>query len=55
VYDTLGNEVEKIVSEEKTAGTYQKTWNASGLTSGIYFYSKKARNFINTKKMLMIK
>jgi flagellar hook assembly protein FlgD len=55
VYDILGNEVETIVSEETPAGTYQKTWNASGLTSGIYFYSIKAGNFINTKKMLMIK
>lgn len=55
VYDVLGNEVATLVNEEKTAGTYEVEFNASGLTSGVYFYTLKADNFNETKKMLLIK
>jgi hypothetical protein len=40
---------------ENTAGTYEVDFNASSLTSGVYFYQLKASNFIQTKKMLLIK
>jgi photosystem II stability/assembly factor-like uncharacterized protein len=55
VYDILGNEIETLVNEEKTAGTFELTWNASNLPSGVYFYQIKAGSFIETKKMILLK
>ena len=55
VYDVLGNEVATLVNEELTAGDYEIEFNGEELTSGIYFYRLKAGNFIQTKKMLLIK
>ena len=55
VFDVLGNEIETIVNEEKQAGTYELTWYANGLPSGVYFYTLKAGEFINTRKMMLIK
>jgi hypothetical protein len=51
----LGNEVATLVNEEKPAGSYEVEFNASSLSSGIYFYRIKAGSFVETKKMLMIK
>jgi hypothetical protein len=55
VYDILGKEIEALVSEEKPAGTYELTWNAKNLPSGIYFYRIQAGSFIDTKKMILVK
>ncbi len=55
VYDILGNEIETLVSEEKPVGTYEITWYAENLPSGVYFYQLKAGEFIDTKKMLLVK
>ncbi|MBL1121836.1 MAG: T9SS C-terminal target domain-containing protein [Ignavibacteriae bacterium] len=62
VYDLLGREIVTLVNEEKPAGTYEVEFNShSGLSgirdlpSGIYFYQLKTGNYIETKKMLMIK
>jgi photosystem II stability/assembly factor-like uncharacterized protein len=55
VYNELGKEVNTLVSAFKNAGTYEVTFNAEALTSGIYFYSLKADGFASTKKMLLIK
>lgn len=55
VYNELGKEVNTLVNSYKNAGTYEVTFNAEALTSGIYFYSLKADGFTNTKKMLLIK
>ena len=55
VYDLLGREVETLVNEEKTAGTYELTWNAAALPSGVYFYQLRAGNFVETKKMILLK
>jgi predicted GH43/DUF377 family glycosyl hydrolase len=55
VYDILGNEIALLMDEEKTVGTYELTWNAVGLSSGIYFYQLKAGEFVQTRKMLLIK
>jgi hypothetical protein len=55
VYDLLGNEVETLVDEEKSAGTYELTWNATRLPSGVYFYQLKAGSFVETKKMVLMK
>ena len=55
VYDVLGNEIAALMNEEKSIGTYELTWNASNLASGVYFYQLNAGNFNETKKMILIR
>ena len=55
VYDILGREVAILVNEKLNAGLYECIFDGTGLTSGVYFYRIKAGEFIETKKMLMIK
>ena len=65
VYDVLGNEVATLVNEEKPAGSYEVDFsaisgsasgrNASQLSSGIYLYKLTAGNFIQTRKMILVK
>jgi len=55
VFDVLGNEVATLVRKEKLPGEYIANFYGNGLTSGIYFYQLKAGNYIETKKMLVIK
>jgi len=55
VFDVLGNEIAKLVDEYKPAGRYEVEFNASALPSGVYFYQLKAGEFIQTKKMILIK
>jgi agmatine/peptidylarginine deiminase len=55
VYDVLGNEIAILVNEEKPAGTYEITWFADGLPSGIYFYRLLAGSIAQTKKMILLK
>ncbi len=55
VYDVLGNEIATLINEEKPIGEYEVEFNGEGLTSGIYFYQLKTNNFIQTKKMLLLK
>ena len=55
VFDVLGNEIETLVNEEKQAGKYEVEFNAANLPSGIYFYQLKAANFVETKKMILMK
>ena len=55
VYNASGEEVATLVNEFKTAGYYSVSFNGSGLSSGIYFYTLKSDNFISTKKMLLLK
>lgn len=55
IYDILGRKISTLMNEEKTAGSYEVKFNASKLSSGIYFYQLKSGNFIETMKMLMMK
>jgi glucose/arabinose dehydrogenase len=55
VYDVLGNELATLVNEQKPAGTYSITFDASELPSGIYFYTLKAGNYLSSKKMIYLK
>ena len=55
VIDILGNEIETLVSEPKSPGTYEITWHAANLSSGVYFYRLQAGDFVETKKMLFLK
>ncbi len=55
IYDVLGREVATLMNEKLNAGAYTVQWDASGFPSGIYFYRLNAGNFVETKKMLMVK
>ena len=55
IYDVLGNEVATLVNEYKNAGSYEVNFDASKVSSGIYFYQLQAGSFIETKKMLLLK
>jgi hypothetical protein len=55
VYDILGNEIGTLVNEERPVGTYDVTWNAENHSSGVYFYQMKAGNFIQSRKMILLK
>lgn len=55
VYDFLGKEILELVNEEKAAGSYTVTFDAYGLSSGIYFYQLKVKNLIQTRKMILMK
>ncbi len=58
IYDVLGNEVATLVNEESAtggAGSYEVEFNGTGLPSGIYFYKLQARDFVETKKMMLLK
>ncbi|MBS1517023.1 MAG: immune inhibitor A [Bacteroidetes bacterium] len=55
VYDVLGNEVAVLVNEKQDAGNFSVEFDASGYASGIYFYKLTAGNFVQTKKMSLVK
>ena len=55
VYDILGSEVSVLTNEYKTAGTYSVEFNASQFASGVYFYQIRSGNFVETKKMVLLK
>jgi len=55
VFDILGKEISSLVNEQLQPGIYEVEWNASNYTSGVYFYRLSSGNFIETKKMLLIK
>lgn len=55
VYDLLGNEIATLVNEGKAAGTYNLTWNATQLSSGVYFYRLQAGSLVQTRKMILLK
>ncbi|MBK7632779.1 MAG: T9SS type A sorting domain-containing protein [Ignavibacteriales bacterium] len=55
VFDILGTEIETVVNKEKPVGTYELNWNASNLPSGVYFYQLRAGNFVQTRKMILLK
>jgi len=55
VYDILGKEVATLVDEDKTTGTYELTWHAVNIPSGVYFYKLQAGEYTAVKKMILIK
>jgi hypothetical protein len=63
IYNILGEKVATLVSEELTAGSYKYEWDATELTSGIYFYRIQAgdpstgsgQGFVETKKMILLR
>ncbi|MCL4278747.1 MAG: T9SS type A sorting domain-containing protein, partial [Ignavibacteriaceae bacterium] len=55
IYDILGREVKTLVNEQQQPGSYTIKWDASNVSSGVYFYQLKSKDYINTKKMILLK
>ena len=55
VYDLLGREVASLVNEKKAAGFYTVSFNATNISTGVYFYKLTAGNFTEIKKMTLMK
>jgi uncharacterized delta-60 repeat protein len=55
IYDLLGREVTTLVNEQLKPGTYEVEWDASSYASGVYFYRLETSDYVETKKMLMLK
>jgi hypothetical protein len=55
VYDMLGNEAATLVDEFREAGSYEISFDANGLSSGVYFYSIQAGSFNQAKKMVLLR
>lgn len=55
IFDVLGTVVAELVNGTKEPGTYEVSWDASGITSGIYYYRLTAGEFSETKKMILLR
>lgn len=55
IYDITGKLVASLLDQDINTGTYNVTWNASNISSGIYFYKLSTKYFTQTKKMMLIK
>ena len=55
IYNQLGELIQTLVNEEKSTGTYEIAFNGQDLVSGIYFYRLNAGDFVETKKMILLK
>jgi len=55
VYDVLGREVGMLVNETKAPGSYEASFDATGLASGVYLYTLQAAGFVQTRKMLLVR
>jgi hypothetical protein len=55
IYDALGNQVDVIADGVRSAGNYSVTWNAANHASGIYFYKLETNNFVQVRKMVLMK
>jgi len=55
VFDLLGREVASLVNEELSAGRHQAQWNASKMSSGVYFYQMEAGPFVAVRKLVLLK
>jgi Secretion system C-terminal sorting domain len=55
IYDVLGNKVTTLINEDKPPGIYEVEFDASGFSSGVYFYLLRAGSLVATKKMILMK
>jgi len=55
IHDILGREIETLVDEEEIGGSYMAVFNGRQLSSGVYFYTMKVGDFMQTKKLLLLK
>ena len=54
-HNMSGQQIANLVSKEQNAGTYNIRWDAAGLASGLYYYKLQAGEFMQVRKMLLIK
>jgi hypothetical protein len=54
VYDVLGNEIATLVDEYREAGSYEVEFDASNISTGVYFYKLQSGSFVETKKMILL-
>jgi hypothetical protein len=55
VFDILGREVRTLVSDNLQPGSYEVTFDATGLVSGVYFYRMQGGEFVQTKRLLLLR
>ena len=55
IYNLMGQEVIRWNEQGQTAGYHQVVWNASNVASGLYFYRLQAGDFVQTRKMVLLK
>ncbi|HAP36871.1 MAG TPA: hypothetical protein DCQ28_13415 [Bacteroidetes bacterium] len=55
VYDLLGKQIATVVNKKQESGNYSVYFDASNVPSGVYYYELRAGNFIETKKMIVLK
>ncbi|MDL1892406.1 T9SS type A sorting domain-containing protein [Sphingobacteriales bacterium CHB3] len=55
VFDPLGREVATLVNEERKPGNYEVSWDASGMSSGVYFYRLQTPTLMSTNRMVLMK
>ncbi|REL38121.1 T9SS C-terminal target domain-containing protein [Rhodohalobacter sp. SW132] len=55
VYDVLGRQVQTLVNTQQSPGTYTLTFDASNLSSGVYFYRIQTDSFVDVKQMMLVK
>ena len=55
IFDILGRRITTLVNENRTAGGYEQTFNASSLASGVYIYRLQSSNFTSVKKLVVLK
>lgn len=55
IYDALGKEINSLINETLSRGSYETLWNSNGLPSGVYFYKLETPKFVKVRKMLLVK
>ena len=55
VFDVMGREVQTLVNERLQAGSYEVTFDGSGLNSGVYFYRMVTEGYVETKRMILLR
>jgi hypothetical protein len=55
IYNALGEEVVTLIEEQRSAGIHKFNWNAMGLASGVYLYRLEAGEFIQSKKLILLR
>ena len=55
VYNLLGKQVATLIAEQRSAGIHRVNWDAMGLASGVYLYRMEAENFVQSKKLILMR
>ncbi|HEY5534025.1 MAG TPA: T9SS type A sorting domain-containing protein [Ignavibacteria bacterium] len=55
IYDITGREIQTLVNEKLNSGTYEVTFDGSNYASGVYFYKLRSGEFVETKKLVLLK